>query len=72
VASKFTDHNSIKIGVDLVPIKHIQGCKTMVEDITTASCYQKLKNELKGKKADVVLNDGAPNVGANWSKDAFN
>lgn len=72
VAERFMPMNTIKIGIDLDPIPRIPGVKTFQEDITTQKCIDVLKKELKGEKADVFLNDGAPNVGANWSKDAHN
>jgi AdoMet-dependent rRNA methyltransferase SPB1 len=62
---------SINIGVDLVPIKPIPRVVTFAADITTPHCRNLIRNELKDWKADVVLHDGAPNVGSAWIQDAY-
>ncbi|ESK98299.1 rrna methyltransferase [Moniliophthora roreri MCA 2997] len=71
VASKYMPVNSVIVGVDLVPIKPIPRVVTFAADITTSHCRNLLRGELKDWKADVVLHDGAPNVGTAWIQDAY-
>ena len=55
------------IGVDLQPIRRIDGVITIVGDITAEDTLDKIK-ELIGS-ADVVLSDAAPNLSGDWSYD---
>ncbi|KAF8601772.1 FtsJ-domain-containing protein [Ceratobasidium sp. AG-I] len=71
VAAKTMPLNSLIVGVDLVPIRPIPRVVTFAQDITTSACRSQLRSELKDWKADVVLHDGAPNVGTAWVQDAY-
>lgn len=62
---------SLIVGVDLVAIKPIPRCITFAEDINSYKCRDQLRENLKDWKADVVLHDGAPNVGTAWVQDAY-
>eukprot|EP00127_Corallochytrium_limacisporum_P005766 Clim_evm145s210 gene=Clim_evmTU145s210 len=62
---------SLIVGVDLDPIKPIPGAIGFQGDITTEKCRKDLQGYLKNSKADVVLHDGAPNVGTAWNQDAY-
>lgn len=62
---------SLLSGVDLDPIRPIPRVITFAADITTQNCRNLIRGELKDWKADVVLHDGAPNVGTAWIQDAY-
>ena len=59
------------MGVDLVAIKPIPRCITFAEDINSFKCRDQLRETLKDWRADIVLHDGAPNVGTAWVQDAY-
>ena len=44
---------------------------TLIGDITTEKCKSAIRSEMQGTGADVVLCDGAPNIGASYDKDAY-
>ena len=59
------------IGVDLVPIKPVRGALTITEDITSQGCRERLRKESAGSLFDVVLHDGAPNVGGAFATEMY-
>lgn len=71
VCAQVMPSGSTIIGLDLIKIKPVAGCKAYQMDITVPQCVDLLRKELPAK-ADVFLHDGAPNVGASWAKDAYN
>jgi len=58
-------------GVDLADIKPVPHTQTFIGDITLPKTLRHMRHLMQNKKADVVIHDGAPNVGGNWTQDAY-
>eukprot|EP01064_Diplonema_japonicum_P019381 TRINITY_DN2808_c3_g1_i1.p1 TRINITY_DN2808_c3_g1~~TRINITY_DN2808_c3_g1_i1.p1 ORF type:complete len:769 (+),score=283.24 TRINITY_DN2808_c3_g1_i1:64-2370(+) len=72
VAAKEMPASSTIIAVDLVKIAPLRGVKTLVGDIMTDKTRSQIKAMLDKRRCEVVVHDGAPNVGGTWAKDAYN
>lgn len=60
------------VGVDTATIRPIRGVHTVAEDITSERCKSAIEHATGGvSQFDLVLHDGAPNVGGAWAKDAY-
>lgn len=73
VCAKFMPVSSIIIGVDLLPIRPITGVIGFQGDITSSQTKSRIRKELANRELDLVVHDGAPNVGGaqTWQKDAL-
>ena len=60
------------LAVDILPIRKLTGhpnVSTIIGDITTQACQSEIHRSIG--QCDLVLHDGAPNVGADYAKDAY-
>ena len=73
VASRsMSKESQVVIAVDILPIRAIgPNVITLIGDITTEKCKSSIRSEMQGAAADVVLCDGAPNIGASYDRDAY-
>jgi AdoMet-dependent rRNA methyltransferase SPB1 len=67
------DSTTTILAVDILPIRNLNSKNviTLIGDITTEKCKAAIRAEMQGAGADVVLCDGAPNVGASYDRDAY-
>ncbi len=68
VAKERVGEEGFVIGVDLRPIKRLEGVTTITGDITEDRTMKRLLDLFEGQ-ANVILSDMAPNIGGHYSTD---
>ncbi len=69
IAKEIVGDKGTVIGIDISPIKPIQGITFLEGDITKQTSIQELIDILEKRKADVVLSDMSPDISGNYSVD---
>ncbi|MFH1101149.1 MAG: RlmE family RNA methyltransferase [Methanobacteriota archaeon] len=69
VARELVGSHGQVIGVDLSPMKPLEGTQIIQGDMTDSVTVERLKNLLQGKPADVVISDMSPEISGNYSVD---
>jgi 23S rRNA (uridine2552-2'-O)-methyltransferase len=69
VAKQIIGENGIIVGIDLLPIKPIEGITFLKGDLIQEETIEYLMDFLQAKKADVVLSDMSPDISGNYSID---
>jgi len=69
VAAELVGEKGVVIAVDLKPIEPIPGVTVLRGDARSLITWKKIKRELPGGKANVVISDMAPNISGNYSLD---
>ena len=72
IAARNMAKGGVVIAVDILPIRPIgRDVITIVGDVTTEECRVSIRREMQNHKCDLVLSDGAPNVGFDYMRDAY-
>lgn len=50
------------LAIDIQEISEIEGVTTIVEDITSQRCLERISDFFNGEKVDLIISDGAPDV----------
>ena len=69
VAKELVGESGIVIGIDILPIKPLEDVHFIQGDITEKETIEEIKQQMKNKKADVILSDMSPDITGNYSVD---
>ena len=69
VAKELVGESGIIIGIDILPIKPLDGVRFIQGDLTEKETIEEIKQQMENKQADVVLSDMSPDITGNYSVD---